>query len=84
MQRARDARYFGGRWSGQLALAGHLAASLFLRSYERAERVQMAMLSRGWDGNISGTGRRPWRVKDIAALASGFIVLCGLWLIRRN
>jgi cobalt/nickel transport system permease protein len=49
MQRARDLRYFGGRWRGQLALMGNLITALFLRSYERAERVQKAMIMRGWE-----------------------------------
>jgi cobalt/nickel transport system permease protein len=52
MQRARNLRYFGGRWSRQVSLLGRLAAALFLRSYERAERVQKAMISRGWTGEV--------------------------------
>ena len=28
------------------------AAALFIRSYERGERVHLAMLSRGFDGNL--------------------------------
>jgi cobalt/nickel transport system ATP-binding protein len=64
MQRARNVRYFGGRWSEQTALLGRLAAALFLRSYERAERVQKAMISRGWTGesdsiNKHGVERSP-------------------------
>jgi len=50
MARARRSRTFGR--SGRLgfsALAG-LIAMLFLRSFERGERVHAAMLARGWDG----------------------------------
>lgn len=50
MQRARNLRYFGGRFGKQIPLLGRLAAALFLRSYERAERVQKAMMARGWTG----------------------------------
>ena len=31
---------------------GHMLGSLFLRSYERGERVYVAMLSRGYEGTI--------------------------------
>ena len=82
MQRARDLRYFGGRWPQQLALTGNLAASLFLRSYERAERVHQAMLSRGWDGHIGKEGGWVWEAKDLTALLLGISVLLALWLIR--
>jgi cobalt/nickel transport system permease protein len=83
IQRARDVRYFGGRWTRQIALTGNLAASLFLRSYERAERVQKAMLSRGWDGNARMRGSRTWEQKDSTALLWGTLILCTLWLIHR-
>ena len=82
MQRARDMRYFGGRWPQQLALTGNLAASLFLRSYERADRVQKAMLSRGWDGNIGSSSGRAWETKDLTVLLLGMLILAMLWLIR--
>jgi cobalt/nickel transport system permease protein len=82
MQRARDLRYFGGRWYQQLALTGNLAASLFLRSYERAERVQKAMSSRGWDGNFRRPGGWDWRAGDLTALLPAIFLLLMLWLIR--
>ncbi len=52
MVQARRSRTFGR--SGRLdfgRLAG-LIAMLFLRSFERGERVHSAMLARGWDGTI--------------------------------
>jgi len=83
MQRARDLRYFGGRWKQQCALAGHLASALFLRSYERAERVQKAMLARGWDGKTNFTARDTLPMQDWLVLIGGAIFLTFLWLIRR-
>ncbi len=52
MVQARKARTF--RRSGQLdwGLLTGLIGVLFLRSFERAERVHAAMLSRGWDGTL--------------------------------
>ena len=52
MVQARRCRTF--RRSGRLGfgvLAG-LIAMLFLRSFERGERVHAAMLARGWDGTV--------------------------------
>lgn len=49
LKAGRDTRYFGGVMIG-IRSAGHMAGSLFLRSYDRAERVYNAMLLRGYDG----------------------------------
>jgi cobalt/nickel transport system permease protein len=52
MLQARRARTF--RASGRLdwGLLTGLIGVLFLRSYERGERVHSAMLARGWDGTV--------------------------------
>jgi cobalt/nickel transport system permease protein len=52
MVKARRARTF--RRSGRLdwGLLTGLIGVLFLRSYERGERVHSAMLARGWDGVV--------------------------------
>jgi cobalt/nickel transport system permease protein len=52
MKRARDSRNFHGRWLWQAKVIGHMVASLFLRSQERAERVYQAMSARGFDGSF--------------------------------
>ena len=54
MKIARDSRNFSGRWIWDTKVIGHMIATLFLRSYERGERVYMAMSSRGYDGTIKG------------------------------
>jgi cobalt/nickel transport system permease protein len=82
MQRARNLRYFGGRWRNQAGLLGMLAAALFLRSYERAERVQMAMISRGWTGELATSGTAGLRRKDIMVLVTGGLLIIALWIIR--
>ena len=51
MRRARDARGFRGRWIGQASVVGQMVGTLFLRSYERGERIHGAMLARGFDGS---------------------------------
>lgn len=57
MMRARDSRSasISGRQSGRSStwragILGRMVGSLFLRSYERSERVHAAMASRGYDG----------------------------------
>jgi cobalt/nickel transport system permease protein len=60
MNRARASRSASrdGRGGGSLIwrgrVTGSLVGSLFIRSYERSERVYAAMLSRGYDGNTKG------------------------------
>jgi cobalt/nickel transport system permease protein len=52
MVKARRSRTF--RRSGRLdwVLLTGLIGILFLRAFERGERVHAAMLARGWDGTI--------------------------------
>lgn len=52
MVRARDARTFSPSWLQSVKTAGNMIGTLFLRSYERGERVYAAMRSRGYDGKI--------------------------------
>jgi len=52
MQQARDSRNFGGKRLHQLKAIGSMVGTLFIRSYERGERIYAAMLSRGFDGQI--------------------------------
>jgi cobalt/nickel transport system permease protein len=52
MKRARDSRSFGERWLYQLKTMGHMVGTLFLRSFNRGERVYFAMLSRGYHGTM--------------------------------
>ena len=74
--------------------AGAIAKSvgaLFLRSYERGERVYLAMLSRGYDGTVpplvlgpGGTVRAPVREWTVAMLPSiaAVAVATSAWVLR--
>jgi len=42
----------GGRLTWRARVAGGMAGSLFLRAYERSDRIYMAMLARGYDGEV--------------------------------
>ena len=52
MTTARRARTFDRRDSLAWSLLTGLIGMLFLRTFERAERVHGAMIARGWDGAI--------------------------------
>ena len=53
MERARKVRYFGGRYLQQVIILSNMVGLLFIRAYERAERVYQSMVSRGFDGDIN-------------------------------
>jgi cobalt/nickel transport system permease protein len=42
----------GGSLSWRGRVAGGMAGSLFLRAFERSDRIYMAMLARGYDGEV--------------------------------
>jgi len=59
LMRARDARSAGlpdkkrgGRLFWRIKVVGSMAGQLFLRSYERSDRIYNAMLSRGYAGHM--------------------------------
>ena len=52
MKVARSSRTYDPRWIWQARATAASLGSLFIRSYERGERVYLAMLSRGYAGAI--------------------------------
>lgn len=52
MRIARESRGFHARHLGHLRVVAQSAGALFIRSYERGERVHVAMLSRGYAGAL--------------------------------
>jgi cobalt/nickel transport system permease protein len=70
MRRARDSRGWSGKWFWQAKVIGHMIAALFLRSYERGERVYAAMLARGYDGEV-----RTVYLYDFGVVELGFVAL---------
>lgn len=51
-RRAMTARGYDPRWLGQVRPLASSAGALFVRSFERGERVHAAMLARGYDGTM--------------------------------
>jgi cobalt/nickel transport system permease protein len=50
LQVARASRGQDPRWRAQVGAVARTAGALFVRTYERGERVHLAMRSRGYDG----------------------------------
>jgi cobalt/nickel transport system permease protein len=83
LRRLRIARVSRGdhaRWLWQAKAVGATAGTLFVRSYERGERVFLAMQSRGYHGSMPAFTARKLAARWIpclapAALASIFAVL---------
>ena len=50
MRTARESRGFTARNPRHWPVLGRSAGALFIRSFERGERVHLAMISRGYDG----------------------------------
>lgn len=66
MRIARESRGFAPRDPRQWPVIAHGAGALFVRSYERGERVHLAMLSRGYTGNLPGLRHTVTRPADWA------------------
>jgi cobalt/nickel transport system permease protein len=71
---ARVSRGHDPRLLAQVGATARGVGTLFLRSYERGERVHLAMLSRGWTGTMPQAGR-PASQRELAmALLPGLIM----------
>jgi cobalt/nickel transport system permease protein len=80
MKIARESRGYDPRWLWQARAVATSAGTLFIRSFERGERVYVAMLSRGYDGALpdvdtSNRARGDWVRVSWAPLAAVAIAL---------
>jgi cobalt/nickel transport system permease protein len=86
MKIARQSRGFDATGVKHWNVIATSAAALFIRSYERGERVHLAMLSRGFDGELPHTevksvGARAWfialTIPSLALITSIFVRMNG-------
>ena len=68
-----------------LRVVGAAAGALFIRSYERGERVHLAMLSRGYTGRlprgpVAAVAPRDWLTGLSLPLAAGAVLATGMLL----
>ncbi len=66
---ARTGRGSGGSLAWRGKVAGNMVGSLFLRSLNRSERVYVAMLSRGYNGEMRSLDRFTLHQRDVIAAA---------------
>ena len=92
LMRARDSRSAGaagGALSGggtlgwRARVLGNMVGSLFLRTYERSERVYAAMQARGYDGEPRFLSHRAWRAMEIVLVVGLVAYLAGVELYAR-
>ena len=79
--RARDARSAGlpgmkpgGTLRWRASIAGSMAGQLFLRSYERSDRIYNAMISRGYSGHFRTLNPHIMKRRDWLVLVFAFFV----------
>ncbi|PXY19497.1 cobalt ECF transporter T component CbiQ [Prauserella muralis] len=84
MRTARICRGHDPRFLWQAGATARGIGVLFLRSYERGERVHLAMLARGWTGALPApqgarVGVRRWLAGVSPALLVAVVAGVGLW-----
>jgi cobalt/nickel transport system permease protein len=75
----RTGRRAGGSLLWQAHVTGGMAGSLFLRAFERSDRIYTAMLSRGYDGEVRQLPLPTLTAASWSVLATG-VTLLGLLL----
>ena len=63
LRQAMESRSFGSLWL-RVKATGSILGVLFIRSYERGERVYQAMLARGYDGQLKGLKSNEFGLAD--------------------
>jgi cobalt/nickel transport system permease protein len=85
LQTARAARSVGtGRtvwWRARVL--GRMIGSLFIRSYERSERIYAAMLARGFAGEVRTLTRLTWQAGDTRAGLAWLAMLAAIAVLGR-
>ncbi len=83
MRQARDARNFGGSRLWHIRTLGNMIGTLFIRSYERGERIYAAMLSRGYNGQSETLHRLSFKPADayFGASFTSVLVLAGMFTL---
>lgn len=71
----------GGTLAWRARIAGGMAGSLFVRAFERAERVHAAMIARGYDGEVRAPALPPLTSSQRLALIAGLTLFAMLLLL---
>ncbi|MBU0495908.1 MAG: cobalt ECF transporter T component CbiQ [Chloroflexi bacterium] len=87
LNRARAARSgsLSGRGGGSLVwraqVTGYMVGNLFVRGYERGERIYAAMLARGYDGEMRSLPRPPLALVHWLTVGLGLALLSSLVIL---
>ena len=79
MRIARESRAFQARHIGHLKVVAQAAGAMFVRTYERGERVHLAMVSRGYAGAMPLVDMRPALVAPAALAAALPAAALAVW-----
>ncbi len=85
MRIARESRGYDPRWIWQARAVATTAGTLFIRSYERGERVYLAMISRGYSGALPASGDAAPRSHKLATGAMAVLawaIALAAWTLR--
>lgn len=78
MQRAALSRNLMGRRQWQRTLLGNMIGGLFIRSYDRGDRIHQAMLARGYTGSLPRESVPQERLLDIVMITlTALLTLAG-------
>jgi cobalt/nickel transport system permease protein len=90
LMRARESRAAavpgkrsGGNVAWRAGVAGNMAGQLFLRSYERSDRVYNAMLARGYAGHMQTINPHELRRRDYITTALALLAILVFQLVGR-
>jgi cobalt/nickel transport system permease protein len=83
MRIARISRGDDPRWIWQVRALARTAGALFIRSYERGERVYVAMLARGYGFGVTATAvertpGRSWAAALVVPAAAGLVCVAAV------
>lgn len=81
MKRAWESRGGGAKWWASFKAMAQIVGVLFIRSYERAERVYQAMCSRGFDGRTRTINPLRFGVPEAVFSSLSAISIGGIWVL---
>lgn len=81
MRRAWDSRAGGAKWWVSFKAMAQIVGVLFIRSYDRAERVYQAMCSRGFDGSTRTIKPLRFGLSEAAFSCMAGISIGAIWVL---
>lgn len=81
MKVARESRGFEASGVRSWRFLASVAAALFIRSYERGERVYLAMLARGYTGSLPDGGQQPASLRQWTRGLMLPVAACFVWIV---